>query len=179
MKTLNGIILHSIPFRDHDLIITLFSEEKGLIKCFAKKGKKQLLAPLMQVEIIYQEKSSELHQAKEITPIRHFLRLREDSALLEAACGMASSLLQTAPLEQPAPPLYSLFVHLLEKLHEVEDPLSILVLFRIKILVYEGLIDPTSHPLASLRSWSIIQNLSLNVREKEETNHFFLLRVNG
>lgn len=185
LKTLNGIILHSIPFQDHDQILTLFSEEVGLIKCFVKKGRSQkkgltsALAPLTHVEIVYQEGSSELHPVQELTPLRYFLRLREKGDRLEAACGMANALLQALPLEQPASSLYHLLLKCMEQLPEAVDPLSLLALFKIKILLHEGLIDRETHPLATIRSIETVRHLSLTPSEKEAADRFFLLRVIG
>ena len=45
-----GIVIRTIPFRDHDRIITLFTEEQGLLKLYVKRSP-PFCAALHRVEI--------------------------------------------------------------------------------------------------------------------------------
>jgi DNA repair protein RecO (recombination protein O) len=143
---IEGIILKVIPFGDFDQIFTLFTLEAGLLKFIFKgsqskrKAVQGICMPLTRVEVIYQEKKSELFSCRDMALLDRFGKLKIDLMHLQAACEIAKSLLVSQFPGKPSPLLYQLLRLYLEKLSQVHLCSNLTASFRLKILKHEGLV---------------------------------------
>lgn len=141
-----GIILRTIPFRDYDQIITLFTPHVGILKVLYKGGRSQRRGaqgsclPLTQVEVVYREKKGEIFACQEITLMNSFAFLRKELPHLQAACELLQVVLASQLTGKAAPALYALLCFYLEKIPCTLNPWTLTTSFRLKLLRYEGLI---------------------------------------
>lgn len=151
METTEAVILRVIPYGDHDRIMIAFSREKGLIKLFAKGATRPkspyhgICSPLHRAEFVYQWRQSEIHGLKEGRLRDAYTGLRNDLACLAAACAMVQALSSSQMLWKPAPRLYDLLTFYLERLPQIPDPRVLSDSFYLKLLMHEGLLQPTQH----------------------------------
>lgn len=146
-----GIVLRVIPYGEEDLIITLFTPQ-GILKLFGQKwlaspsrGGRPAVTPLMRAEWVLATGKSDLHRCRDITPLPLYPRVREDFALLEAACGMLEGIHRSQSEHRPAPELYLLLDRYLEQLSVFRQPALALSSFRLKLLSHEGLLHLPEH----------------------------------
>lgn len=139
-----GIVLQNIPYGNHDQILTLFTKEKGLVKLFCNKTKSKGIhfSPMMNVEIVYREKKSEICACEEISLLQSYLKLRSQLSYLQAACDMILAIQKSQWMGRSVPDLYQLFVYYLNRLPELFDPWILPASLKLKILKYEGLLTP-------------------------------------
>jgi len=161
-----GIILRVIPFKETHRIVTLFSQEAGIISLLAKKistpEKLALLSPFSRIEVIYRKGHSELFSFKDGTLLSHHLFLREKWDYMENAGKMAQAILQSQLPGKPAPLLYSLLISCLKQLPYFEQPSTLLLIFYLKLLTHEGHIsweDPSHFPLPP-DQWTQLKELA-------------------
>jgi DNA repair protein RecO (recombination protein O) len=146
-----GVILHSLDFRDHDLILTIFSPDRGIMKCFYRAGKSRhrkdgaASSPLTRVELVYREGSADLHPLKEMAVLAHNLGLRKNLAAMEAACGMVQALQRTQLPGKASPRLYALFIKYLELLPDFPHPAALSLSFILKLMHHDGHMGDLSH----------------------------------
>jgi DNA repair protein RecO (recombination protein O) len=140
-----GIILRTIPFRDYDQIITLFTPHVGILKILYKgsrskrRGAQGLCLPLTQVEVVYREKKGEIFACQEITLMNPFSFLRKELHHLQAACELLQVVLASQLTGKAAPALYALLCFYLEKIPCTLNPWTLTTSFRLKLLRHEGL----------------------------------------
>ena len=146
-----GIILHTLRFKDYDQIVTLFTPEKGIVKLFfknalsSKNGKGALSAPLSQVEMIYREGQSDLFSCQEIAPIQQNLRLRNDLDKLDAAFKIIKIVHDSQMPHKPAPPLYKLLLMTLKRLETSPNCPTVAASFLLKLIRHDGLFNIDRH----------------------------------
>ena len=149
---LEGIVLQVVKYGEQDLIITVFSAERGLLRMFVKRGLSQRgknrlpMEPLTQAEFVYATTGGELLQCREVTVQDQFRFLRDSYSLLEAAFQMVDTILKSQGPEVPAPAIYAVFCLYLKRLKEFSDPLVAVSSLRLKILRYEGLFSTENLP---------------------------------
>lgn len=168
-----GIILRITPYKDHHRIIQIFTPDNGILSLFAKgisKPKLQsLLSPLSQIEVIYRKKTTDLYFFKEGFTIENHHFLRTEWKFLEAAGKMGGALLQTQLPGKAAPELYKLLIASLKQLPHFDEPSTLVTLFYLKLLTYEGVISwdlASSFPLPC-SNWSELKNLAQTRSFKE------------
>jgi len=144
-----GIILHALNFREFDQIVTVFTENEGLIKFFAKRGNanknKMKSLPLTRAEFVYTIGKSELYSLTEISPKEHYLQLRQNLKTLNKACDCLKAILKTQMLHKPAPFLYKLLTAYLSKIPDFLNNEALDSSFHLKILQHEGILDLESN----------------------------------
>ncbi len=163
-----GIILKTVPYKDHHKIIKILTPDSGIISLMAKGVTKpkllSLLSPLTQLELVYRKKGSDLCFFKEgfVIEHHHFLRQRWD--LLEAAGKMAGAILTTQFPEKAAPDLYKLLTASLKQLPHFQESSTLTTLYYLKLLTHEGVIawDLQTHfPLScSPALWQELKQLA-------------------
>ena len=163
-----GIILKTVPYKDHHKIIKILTPDSGIISLMAKGVTKpkllSLLSPLTQLELVYRKKGSDLCFFKEgfVIEHHHFLRQRWD--LLEAAGKMAGAILTPQFPEKAAPDLYKLLTASLKQLPHFQEPTTLTTLYYLKLLTHEGVIawDLQTHfPLScSPALWQELKQLA-------------------
>ena len=140
-----GIILHALNFRDFDQILTVYSQNQGLIKFIlkggnsAKRRKGSSSAPLTRAEFVYMKGRSDLLNLHEISVLDYQTGVRESLDHLEAACGVLQAVQSSQFPEKPAPTLYQLLVSYLAKIPQAKSPASLVASFRLKIMRHDGL----------------------------------------
>lgn len=139
----NGVVLEVKNFEETDQIISVFTENEGLVKFFVKKAhlmKNRLkTTPLTLGEFVYVKGKSELYRLNEISIQNHYLDLRKDLKKLELGCIFLNLILKSQMIGKPAPLLFHLLVRYLDKIKVFEDLIPLEASFRIKLLQYEGL----------------------------------------
>ncbi len=148
LKT-DGIILNSLNFRDYDQILTVFSNDQGIVKLIVKRAhskknsKSALTAPLTRAEFVYVKGRSEIFTCREISPLNQHLDLRTKWEDLTAAGDMAKAILETQMPHKPAGTLFELLHCYLSKIPSCIDPNALAASFRLKILRHDGLLHLT------------------------------------
>lgn len=143
LKT-EGIVLHIIPYKDYDQIVTLLTLEHGLISIIAfgsRRQKSQIkLTPLLQGEFILRKGKNALYICEEISVISYHLEIRDQLNSLTTASEFISAIRSSQLAEKPVPALYQLLIFYLKKLSRVEDHTTLCANFLIKVLLHEGLL---------------------------------------
>ncbi len=149
-KVTEGVILHSIPYRDADQIITIFTKEYGMLKVYGRgvrslKRKEQgALSPLMQVEMAYRHGKGEIGSCRDITTLTHFPHTRTSYQALQAACQMLDVVRTTQWPGRNAPSLYILLCSFLDNFDQASDPTVLASSFTLKVLKNEGFLSLNS-----------------------------------
>ncbi len=145
-QSTDGIILRVIPFRDYDQILTLFTQDAGMIKVIYKgsrskrRGVQGLCIPLTKVEVIYQERNSEIFNCHEMALVDSYHTLRQKLIDLEVACDLLQTIAGSQLLGKAAPQLYALLCFYLERIPQTPNPWILAMSFRLKLLKHEGVI---------------------------------------
>ena len=149
-----GIVLQTINFQDYDRILTVFSQNEGVIKLFVKGANRikqrggVVTAPLTHLEILYTKSKGDLLKCSSLTLLNAHLDLRTNLTTLEAACEMTQAVLQSQFPNSPAPSLYALLTAYLDKTPGMQDPYLLVASFYLKLLRHDGLLKIT--PLGSV-----------------------------
>ena len=146
-EKLKAIVLRAVPFKDRQSILTLLSEEKGIISMIVKglsKSRPHLIAcinPLCEAEFIYTEGRSDLLKCLEASVIDTHFALREKYSFLEQGLQLAKILLESQYPGKSTPALYALFSCFLKQIPSFTDALpSLSSSFLLKLLKHEGLL---------------------------------------
>ena len=191
LKKAEGIILHMVPYRNYDQILTVFTENQGVIKLFCKKERTpwHRFTPLTKIECVYREGKSELCPCEDISLLDSYLSLRNHLVHLEAGCHLIQSIYKSQLLDREAAPLYQLLIYYLDRIPELSDPYLLVISFKLKILQYEGLLNLSVsnsqlstdqyeldqlHVLAYGRSYRDISQLTVSDELKAKIDAFFL-----
>lgn len=146
-QRLEGIILKTIPFRDYDEILVVFTQEEGVVKALLKgarsrkRGLQGLCSPLNHIEMIYCPGKGEIGSCREISCLNPYSTLRQRLEDLLAGCDCLKALLQSQWTHKPAPKLYELLLKYLAFIPHVSNPQVLALSFRLKLLKYEGLLS--------------------------------------
>lgn len=194
-RSSEGIILHTVPYRNYDQIMTVFTEDRGVIKLFCKKGASQSrrYTPLTKVEFAYRERVSELWSCEELSLLDSYLSLRNRFAHLEAGCRLIQAVYKSQGIGKEAPLLYRLLLYYLDKIPEPEDPFVLVASFKLKLLVHEGLFNLDApgeslsefteqeiehmHILAYGQSYAELCRRALSEECKSKIDTFFLQKL--
>lgn len=145
-QNLSAILLRRIEFGDYDLIVTLFSKERGKITTIAKSAKKSVkrfggvLEPFSELEIVTSRpRGRGMPVLKEATLINPFFKIREDiQKTAYASYWLELIYLWMADNEQHIE-LYDLARHVLGELNSDRDMKEMLsILFQMRFLALAG-----------------------------------------
>lgn len=141
-----GIVLRSIPFKDRQKILTIFTEEIGLMTLIIKGlSKSSYLLPFTETfceaEWIYARKSSDLCVFHDGSIFNLHLPLRQKYTFLQTALEMAHAILSTQMAGKHSPDLYVLFSAYLKQIPQSLFPNTLLASFYLKMLKHEGVLD--------------------------------------
>jgi len=141
-----GIVLRSFDYKDHKRIITVFSQECGLISLITRKIAKNnyrflsLTTPFSQIEVVFKRGRSELFQLIDGTVLQEHLQLRERYLFLQTAGQLAQAIIRSQMPGKSTPALYLLFRSFLKQIPTFPDLPLLLSAFYLKLLRHEGLI---------------------------------------
>ena len=161
-----GIVLRSVPFKDNDRILTVFTKEMGLISLMVKRVKHHTAAstPFCQAEYLFVKGRSELYRFHDATILDDHLSLREKLQNLQAGGEIGHAILHSQLPGKPAPKLYELLVACLKQIPLFPNPCSLVTSFQLKLLTHEGVVsweDPTLFPIAlPHEEWKILYELA-------------------
>lgn len=156
IQSIEAIVLQSIPYRDYDQILTVFSQGHGMVKLIHKQarrnkqGRNQAIFPLTCAEFSYSEGRGEMGICHDIAILDHYLPLREKLSSLEAACEILRAIQKSQHPGISSPMLYQLLKSYLEKIGECDNSSSFSASFHLKILIHDGLLNPMSFEDLSL-----------------------------
>ena len=151
-EKLKAIVLRAVPFKDRQSILTLLSEEKGIVSMIVKglsKSRPHLVAcinPLCEAEFIYTEGRSDLLKCLDASVIDTHFPLREKYSYLQQGMQLAKILLQSQCPGKATPSLYALLSRFLKQIPSFKEALpSLSSSFLLKLLKHEGLLqlDPS------------------------------------
>ncbi len=149
MQQTHGIILSTLNYRDYDLILTVFSSDRGLIKFFYKGGnskkrkKGSTTDPLTCAEFIYSKGKGDLYPCHEISMINAHLEIRQELKFLEAGCKMIKAIAHTQFPEKPSPALYQMLLRYLGHIPKMNHPEILELSFLLKIMRHDGIFGVT------------------------------------
>ncbi|MGR3973025.1 MAG: DNA repair protein RecO [Candidatus Rhabdochlamydia sp.] len=164
-----GIILKTIPYQEKKSIVTLLTKDHGIISLFVRQEKSfkghSLINTFSHIDLVYQKiKTSECFALKEGTMIESHYFLRETWSRLEAAGKMSAAILFTQFPGKSSPLLYHLLLACFKQLPHFKSSLTLVTLFYLKLLTYEGVLsweDGSLFPLpCSLKEWQLLKSIS-------------------
>lgn len=150
-----ALLLRAIPYLNFQ-IVHLFSPE-GLLSLVVKK--KELLpytTPFSLGEWVYKRGKETLHTCVDIAILDTFPSLKTNYSRLSHAGQLAQEILSSQlPEKKESAPLYALACVYLQRLEHTKNPEALLASFRMKRLLYDGLLhlsltcsqceSPTTH----------------------------------
>lgn len=153
-----GIVLKAIPFKERDKILTLFTQDSGVIKLYVKGSYLKSIAhniltmPLTVGEYFFTEGRSELFHFFDGSIIDQNLQVRGSLEALQLSYKMISALGLSQWPQKPAPQLYQLIAFFLKKLGEPQRHEVLLAAFLLKILRHEGVLQEVNQKKMSCSS---------------------------
>lgn len=146
-----GVILHTLNFKESHQILTVFTAAEGVIKlvCHGARSAKRKsganTSPLTQAEFVYRRSAGDLMTCREISVLDAHLGVRKSLAALNAAGALIRAVNRSQFQGKPSPQLYRLFLRYLQAIPEAACPDVFACSFRLKLLWHDGLLsDPSS-----------------------------------
>ncbi len=175
-----GITLQAIPFQERQRIITVFTEDKGLISLIIKglsQKKTSLLSlstPFCLADFIYLKGRSDIYFLKDAAVLNEHLFLRKNLEFITSAYSMAKAILSSQLPHKPAPELFALFLKYLEKVATFPSGEILTCSFLLKVLLHEGLIHlKKTCNMCPKQSTLIYKGESLCSSHQIEHGHYF------
>ncbi len=142
-----GIVLRSLEYKERQRILTVFTEQAGLISLLVKGLSKRslhlfaLTTPLSKSEFLFRKAKSELFHFLDGTVLDEHLFLRDSLLHLQAAGQLGQAILRSQLPGKAAPQLYALFASYLKQISQAADPAPLIASFQLKLWKHEGLLD--------------------------------------
>ena len=197
--TTPAIVLRSIPFKDHQKIVTVFSKELGMISMIVKglSSKKLFKLPFCEsfceVELVLSKKQGDLFTFHEGSIINLHLPLRDQLSQLYTASSMAKAILESQLPEKPAPLLYALFSICLHQVPIFFCQNTLLACFYLKILKHEGIFSLCSEEtteqalseqeknnltnISNIQNFSILKKMKTSSEELKKLERIFIMQI--
>ena len=143
MRTDEGIVVESKPFKERGRLITIFSRESGLLKLLAiriskKDSETQAATSLFAFsEYLHEPKEGGLSFLKEAKLLGYHEEMRKELAHIKTASSMAQAILSSQLVGKPAVQLFELFSAYLGAIPMVPGG-ALFASFMLKILRHEG-----------------------------------------
>jgi len=171
-----AIVLRSQILKEHQKILTLFSEQFGVISLILQKRSKQsscLSEPFCEGEFFFWLGSHDLKKYHDGSILDLHLGLRTQLSFLKTASCMAKAISASQIPEKASSPIYALFSAFLKQIPRFPTPGALLTCFYLKILRYEGLyhkdcdmLDISKQDKEHLDKIAYVQNFDA-LKEKE------------
>lgn len=145
-----AIVLRTLPFKENQKIITVFSEDLGMASIIMKKIGSHKTNPIVfselfcEAEFVCAKKNSDLLTFCEGEILNLHLPLRSQLSYLKTALSFATALLRSQMPGKPSRALYALLSSFLRQIPCAPNLQSLLNCFYLKILIHEGLYHPSS-----------------------------------
>ena len=129
----NALVLRSVDYRDSDCVLTLFTENMGILTATAWgcRNRNSVLAAGCQLlcwseMVLTKQKNLDRYKVKSATSLRDFRGIRKDLEKLALGCYFAEVAEALSLEEEPAPELLSLVLNSLHVLdRQPEKPLEL------------------------------------------------------
>lgn len=163
IHSIEGIVLKSLPFRNHDCIFTVFTKDLGkltfILKGTKKKPAQAFCSPLNCVELTYRETKGDIWACEHLAILNSYWTLRSHLPKLETACDLLYTLNASQRGNKEAPQLYELLVAFLGGLVRSSNPNPEIIKasFCLKLLRHEGIFTFPMH--CSICQHALIQEL--------------------
>ena len=169
-ERVQAIVLKTLDYRDHQRIVTLMTEELGLLSFLIrglKKGNRFILTtPFSHGEYVLKKSKGDLLNFRDGSLLSDHEALRTDFQRIKTAGDMASLLLKTQLPGKPAPKLFALFLAYLQKISLFEDPQVLSFSFMLKLMTHDGWIsweDRSFFPVSVTEvEWQLLKTLALS-----------------
>src|SRR5688572_23235267 len=136
-QQMEGIVLRTVPHKETDRILTIFTPEQGVISLYARglsKNKPALLnltTPLCQAEFVFQKRGGDLYRFIDGTILNLHLSIRRSYSHLEHGGKMLLAILNSQLPGKSAPALYALLLSFLNKLPHASRPETVWASFQL------------------------------------------------
>ncbi len=197
--TTPAIILRSIPFKDHQKIVTAFSKDLGMISMIIKglSSKKLFKRPFCEsfceVELVLTKRQGDLFTFHEGSITNLHLPLRDHLHCLYTASSMVKAILESQLPEKPAPLLYALFSTCLHQIPTFLCQNTLLACFYVKILKHEGIFSLSSEErienslseeekkdltrISDVLNFSSLKKINTSLEVLNKLEQFFLMKI--
>ena len=144
-----GIILHSLEYKEQERIISIFTPHSGMISLIVKQLSKKnltlvtLTTPFCRSEFIYSKGKSDLYRFIDGTILDPHLSIRQSLSHLVYGGKMLQAIRSTQFPGKPAPFLYQLLLSYIKKLPTYREPEPLYSSFLLKLLKHDGLLHLT------------------------------------
>ncbi len=181
-----AIVLRSFDYKENERIVTLFTENAGLISIIIKgiTPKKSsyltLATPFCRGEYVYIKSKSDLYRFYDGTILDDHLLLRLNLSHLKAAGNLTNALLHSQLPGKSSPLLYLLLKKYLQQVVHFENPVPLVCSFFLKLMKHEGVLHLEENPffipeekelcvtLLSSPQFTALKTLEVNVKLKEK-----------
>lgn len=146
-----ALVLGSIPHKELNQILSLFSPTLGRISVYMRNTKKSVIeqgalcSALTVGEFTIRQTRTDLYRFEEGKALNLHFPLRKEYPLLETALLCLKSLKEGVWRGAPSPELFHLTLKILERIPYFTQPQTALALFRIKLLKHEGLLSGNAY----------------------------------
>lgn len=135
-----GLLLQAIPYLGKQKILKVLTPSVGLISLLAKTVRdSSLTSPFCLAEWVYKKGQKDLHLLIDASLISGLPDLRKSYQTLCAAGQIAQDLLRTSMPGIYSPELFALASSIFQKIGSFDHPEVLVLLFRVKWLLQEGL----------------------------------------
>lgn len=137
-----GLLLQAIPYLGQQKILKIFTPGSGLISMVSKRVKNTaLVSPFCLAEWVYKKGNRDIYPLVDGSLIDGLYDLRKSYESLSAAGLIAQDLLRTQMPGKQSHELFALSCALFQKLPSFKHPEILVALFRLKMLLHEGLLS--------------------------------------
>lgn len=142
-----AIVLKSIPFKDFDRVVHLFTEEMGLVSAYLRQASKpnhplhELIAPFSLISILYTQGRGEMIRIIEGKAIDMQVKIRERLSALKGALKCTDCILKTQLPFKVNSRAFVILNHYLAKMSQAPHPEALSASFLLKVIGLEGLFN--------------------------------------
>lgn len=150
---LKAIVVKAIPFKENQKIVTLFSENLGIVSMILKgiSSKNSHNLPFTQsfceADFLVSKKNSELLIFQEGAILDLHLSLRNNLSSLQTAFSLINTIFRSQIPGKSSPELYMLLSSFLKQIPLFNNHETLLGCFYLKMMKYEGVYSPQEHDL--------------------------------
>jgi DNA repair protein RecO len=137
-----AIVLRSVFLKEQQKMLTLFSEQFGIISLVMQKRAKQaqcLSEPFCEGEFFFWPGSNDVKKYHDGSILDLHLGLRNQLSHLKTASAMVKAISISQMPEKASFPIYALFSSFLKQISKFSSQETLLTCFYLKILRHEGL----------------------------------------
>lgn len=146
-NTSTAIVLKSIPFKDFDRIVHLFTEKEGLVSAYLKGASKPshqlhgLITPFSYISVTYTKGRGEMVRVMDGESLKIETSLRSSLSALKASVKCTETILKTQLPHRTNEKAFRILKSFLSRLGKSPSPEVCAMSFQLKIMHLEGLFN--------------------------------------